>query len=238
MRIAPWPGEPVIVAIPESTARSHIMSPQFLPPELRAKFGTVISDVASTGNSGSGVFDASRKCLLGIMSRKIQMPVRIGPRSELKISPNTLCPRLRSARSYRLRVGFSVLTADMRSGWRQRRTVARFQRTQREKLLAQQREVGMDALINFFTLRPTFTFFGLKIVWYLYLVNVVVQAYLSISGITQALAQRGISLEMWSPNFLPYLLGVIAQLAIVRLLLEVAAIVIANLPTPARSQTT
>ena len=96
----------------------------------------------------------------------------------------------------------------------------------------------MDALINFFTLRPTFTFFGLKIVWYLYLVNVVVQAYLSISGITQALAQRGISLEMWSPNFIPYLLGVIAQLAIVRLLLEVAALVIANLPTAARSPTT
>ena len=96
----------------------------------------------------------------------------------------------------------------------------------------------MDALINFFTLQPTFTFFGLKIVWYLYLVNVVVQAYLSISGITQALAQRGISLEMWSPNFIPYLLGVIAQLAIVRLLLEVAALVIANLPTAARSQTT
>jgi len=94
----------------------------------------------------------------------------------------------------------------------------------------------MDALINFFTLRPTFTFFGVKIVWYLYLVNVVVQAYLSISGITQALAQRGISLEMWSPNFLPYLLGVIAQLAIVRLLLEVAAIAISNSPTAARSQ--
>jgi hypothetical protein len=31
----------------------------------------VISDVATTGNSGSGVFDAGRKCLLGIMSRKI-----------------------------------------------------------------------------------------------------------------------------------------------------------------------
>ena len=96
----------------------------------------------------------------------------------------------------------------------------------------------MDALINFFTLRPTFTFFGLKIVWYLYLVNVVVQAYLSISGIIKALAQRGISLEMWSPNFIPYILGVIAQLALVRLLLEVAAIAISNSSTAARSQTT
>jgi hypothetical protein len=31
----------------------------------------VISDAATTGNSGSGVFDAGQKCLLGIMSRKI-----------------------------------------------------------------------------------------------------------------------------------------------------------------------
>jgi S1-C subfamily serine protease len=80
----PRPGEPVIVAIPEGTARSHIMSPQLLPPNARTKFGTVISDVASTGNSGSGVFDASRKCLLGIMSRKIQVRDNNDPRSELK----------------------------------------------------------------------------------------------------------------------------------------------------------
>ena len=67
----PWVGEPVIVAIPESTARSRIMSPLLLPAHVRFKFSTVISDVATTGNSGSGVFDAERKCLLGIMSRKI-----------------------------------------------------------------------------------------------------------------------------------------------------------------------
>jgi len=67
----PWVGEPVIVAIPESTARSRVMSPFLLPPVYRARFRTVISDVATTGNSGSGVFDAERKCLLGIMSLKI-----------------------------------------------------------------------------------------------------------------------------------------------------------------------
>jgi len=67
----PWVGEPVIVAIPESTARSRIMSPLLLPAHVRFRFSTVISDVATTGNSGSGVFDAERKCLLGIMSRKI-----------------------------------------------------------------------------------------------------------------------------------------------------------------------
>jgi hypothetical protein len=66
----PWPGETVITVVPEGTARSRILSPQQLPLSAR-KFDTVISDVALTGNSGSGVFDAEKKCLLGIMSRKI-----------------------------------------------------------------------------------------------------------------------------------------------------------------------
>jgi Trypsin-like peptidase domain len=70
----PWAGEPIIVAIPEGTARSHIMLPALLPPDIRERFSTVISDVATTGNSGSGVFDAGQKCLLDIMSRKIYVP--------------------------------------------------------------------------------------------------------------------------------------------------------------------
>jgi Trypsin-like peptidase domain len=70
----PWPGEPVIVATPEGTARSHIMLPALLPVQLQKRFSTVIRDVATTGNSGSGVFDAGQKCLLGIMSRKISVP--------------------------------------------------------------------------------------------------------------------------------------------------------------------
>jgi hypothetical protein len=70
---APWVGEPVIVAVPEGTARSRIMSPFLIPKVHRTRFSTVISDVATTGNSGSGVFDATRKCLLGIMSRKIEV---------------------------------------------------------------------------------------------------------------------------------------------------------------------
>jgi hypothetical protein len=66
----PWPGEAVITVVPEGTARSRVMSPKQLPVSVR-KFDTVISDVAKTGNSGSGVFDAEKKCLLGIVSRKI-----------------------------------------------------------------------------------------------------------------------------------------------------------------------
>jgi len=81
----PWPGEPVIVAIPEGTARSHIMLPSLLPAKYQKRFSTVISDVATTGNSGSGVFDAGQKCLLGIMSRKIFVrPANTDKESEQK----------------------------------------------------------------------------------------------------------------------------------------------------------
>ena len=66
----PWPGDAVIVVDAERAARSHIVSPQILHYTLRNKFSTLIGDVATTGNSGSGVFDPNRKCLLGIMSRK------------------------------------------------------------------------------------------------------------------------------------------------------------------------
>lgn len=86
----------------------------------------------------------------------------------------------------------------------------------------------MEALINFFALRPVFTFLGLRVVWYIYLSNVVVQSYVAVFGIFQALAQRGISWEAWSPNFIPLILGIIAQLAVVRVLLEVAGIILSN----------
>jgi hypothetical protein len=69
---SPSPGEQVIVVIPEGVARSHVISPSLLPRDLAPKFRTAISDVATTGNSGSGVFDANKKCLLGIISAKIQ----------------------------------------------------------------------------------------------------------------------------------------------------------------------
>jgi hypothetical protein len=66
----PWPGDPVVVVDAERASPSHIISAQVIPLTLRSKFSTLIGDVATTGNSGSGVFDPDRKCLLGIMSRK------------------------------------------------------------------------------------------------------------------------------------------------------------------------
>jgi hypothetical protein len=68
----PWPGEEVVVATPEGLARSYVVSPALLPKDLAPKFRTAIRDVATTGNSGSGVFDAWRECLIGIISAKIQ----------------------------------------------------------------------------------------------------------------------------------------------------------------------
>jgi hypothetical protein len=84
----------------------------------------------------------------------------------------------------------------------------------------------MDVIINFLTLQPTFTLLGLKVVWYIYLANVIIQSYASAAGVFQALAQRGISWESWSPNFIPLILGFAAQLLVVRLLIEVAATIL------------
>ena len=86
----------------------------------------------------------------------------------------------------------------------------------------------METLINFFSLRPTFNFLGLKVVWYLYLLNTFVQTYIAVNGISRVLAQRGISFEDWLPNSMPLILGLVAPLAVVRVLLEVAAIIISN----------
>ena len=72
----PFAGERVVVAIPEGTAPSRILPRQAIPADLRGRFDTAIADVASTGNSGSGVFDARDLCLLGIMSRKISVGLR------------------------------------------------------------------------------------------------------------------------------------------------------------------
>jgi hypothetical protein len=86
----------------------------------------------------------------------------------------------------------------------------------------------MNDIINFFALRPVFTHYGMKVVWYMYLLNAFIQTYVAVSGVFRVLAQRGISWEAWSPNFIPLVIGIIVQLALVRLFLEVAAIVLAS----------
>ena len=77
-----YPGEAVVTATPERIVGSRVLPPAAVPSDLRARFNTVIGDVAATGNSGSGVFDARDRCLLGIISRKISVGERragLGP---------------------------------------------------------------------------------------------------------------------------------------------------------------
>ncbi len=66
---APKVGEQVIDVDPQGTVRSRIISPLSIPSALQRRFDTLIS---RPQGSGSGLFDAERKCLLGIVSAKVQ----------------------------------------------------------------------------------------------------------------------------------------------------------------------
>jgi hypothetical protein len=66
---SPKIGSEVINVIPEGTTRARIISPLSIPAQLRMRFDTLID---SEKGSGSGLFDAGRKCLLGIMSGKVE----------------------------------------------------------------------------------------------------------------------------------------------------------------------
>jgi hypothetical protein len=76
---------------------------------------------------------------------------------------------------------------------------------------------------------------GLKFVWYLYLTHVVIQLYVSLNTVAHILAQRGISFEAWAPNSIPLVIDIIAQVGLVRLLLEVAATVLLSSNSSGRS---
>jgi len=71
-------GASVVVAYPEKSVRSQIISPLLIAPQFRTKFSTLITEPQG---SGSGVFRADRKCLLGIMSRRVTkyVPKNEGP---------------------------------------------------------------------------------------------------------------------------------------------------------------
>jgi hypothetical protein len=62
-------GTVVINVVPEGTTRARIISPLSIPAQFRMRFDTLID---SEKGSGSGLFDAERKCLVGIMSAKVE----------------------------------------------------------------------------------------------------------------------------------------------------------------------
>jgi len=61
-------GMQVIDVVDNESTVSRVVSPQLISAHLRAKFGTLID---SPQRSGSGLFDADKKCLLGIVSAKV-----------------------------------------------------------------------------------------------------------------------------------------------------------------------
>jgi len=67
-RQPPRLGQDVVLVVPGRTTRSQIISPQLIHPTLRKRFYALITEPAG---SGSGVFDADRRCLMGIISRRV-----------------------------------------------------------------------------------------------------------------------------------------------------------------------
>ncbi len=64
----PQVGKNVVVVYPERTAHYRIISALAIAPQYRNQFGTLISEPQG---SGSGVYDADKRCLLGIMSASV-----------------------------------------------------------------------------------------------------------------------------------------------------------------------
>jgi hypothetical protein len=67
-KAVPNVGTEVVVVYLDRTARSRIISPRLIAPANRTKFNSLLSEVQS---SGTGVFDADKKCLVGIMSASV-----------------------------------------------------------------------------------------------------------------------------------------------------------------------
>ena len=65
------PLQPVVVATPENAVRSRVLPPEALARIVAPEYRTAIAFVPESGASGSGVFDANKKCLLGIVARII-----------------------------------------------------------------------------------------------------------------------------------------------------------------------
>jgi hypothetical protein len=68
-QIPPVVGEPVTVVWPGGSGTTDILSPLRIPPQYRARFTTLTSELL--GWSGAGVFRPDHHCLLGIVSRRI-----------------------------------------------------------------------------------------------------------------------------------------------------------------------
>ena len=68
-RAEPKAGMDAVIVSSGESVSSHVISPAAIGAELRAQYQTLI---AMPGRSGSGLYDPAHKCLLGIMSAKME----------------------------------------------------------------------------------------------------------------------------------------------------------------------
>jgi hypothetical protein len=64
----PHVGEEVVDVLPDQTSRTRVISPLSISPQMRVRFPTLME---KPEQSGSGLFDANKKCLRGIVSAKL-----------------------------------------------------------------------------------------------------------------------------------------------------------------------
>ena len=81
----------------------------------------------------------------------------------------------------------------------------------------------MKTVFDFIELRPVFTLYGLKIIWFAFLLNLAIQYFTLAVGLYNASGPGNI--WVW-PGFIPHLLSTLVNIGLVRVLLEVAAAIL------------
>lgn len=66
----PRGGQDMVVAIPEKTEHTQIVPQASIPRELQGRYDSMIAELI--GASGAGVFDPQSRCLMGIITSKLQ----------------------------------------------------------------------------------------------------------------------------------------------------------------------
>jgi hypothetical protein len=81
----------------------------------------------------------------------------------------------------------------------------------------------VKALIAFFALRPVFTLYGLRVIWFALLLNFAIQYFGLAAG---TYASYGVRMFVYWRDFLPSIFSSLVNIALVRILLEVAAVIL------------
>jgi hypothetical protein len=68
-----WPNQQIVIVTQEKAVRSLVVPPARLPANLQSEYRTAVRPVPDSGGSGSGVIDANKKCLVGMITRTIEV---------------------------------------------------------------------------------------------------------------------------------------------------------------------